>query len=597
MGRIPESELEQLKRDVSLERLVASHGVTLARHGEDLVARCPFHADDTPSLVISPESNLWHCLGACQRGGSVIDWVMLAEGASFRAAVEFLRHGGTPTVNLSQRGPLKRGGAVKQAPLCAGVAGAAGTAGASPSDAAVWQGVVQHYEEALLANVEARAYLASRGLDDEEAIRHFHVGFSNRTLGYRLPSANRNDGAALRAQLQALGIYRESGHEHLVGCITVPLGGMDALGEMYGRRIGKVEGGSSVAHLYTPGRRASVWNAGALAREVILCESVLDGLTFWVNGFRSVTCAYGVEGFSAAHFEAFRARGVTSVRIAYDRDDAGDAAAAKLSPLLNAAGIDTYRVLFPRGMDANAYALKLTPARESLGLVVRKAEWLGKGVAASAHEREREHVRSQTPEPVPASDPLAAISEARDVEEARESSEAREERDEEKAAEKPLKEESGRTSERVGAGHAERDELVYRFGGRTWRVRGLSKNTSYSALRVNLSVRKEAPPAAKYATPATPAAYGGGFFVDTLDLYAARPRAVFLAQASAELEEEASVIKRDMGEVLLQLEQAQEARMEALLAPCVRIVVQSPRSFLLRLFEPWGAVRNCDACV
>ena len=48
---------------------------------------CPFHDDREPSLVISPEKNLWHCLGACQAGGTVIDWVMRAEGISFRHAV------------------------------------------------------------------------------------------------------------------------------------------------------------------------------------------------------------------------------------------------------------------------------------------------------------------------------------------------------------------------------------------------------------------------------------------------------------------------------------------------------------------------------
>jgi DNA primase len=43
------------------------------------VGQCPFHEDRTPSLVISPEKNLWHCMGAYQAGGSVIDWVMRAE--------------------------------------------------------------------------------------------------------------------------------------------------------------------------------------------------------------------------------------------------------------------------------------------------------------------------------------------------------------------------------------------------------------------------------------------------------------------------------------------------------------------------------------
>src|SRR5450755_3358563 len=91
MARIPEAEIERLKSEVSLEKLAASRGVELTRHGADLIGLCPFHDDREPSLVISPKKNLWHCLGACQTGGTVIDWIMKAEGVSFRHAVELLR--------------------------------------------------------------------------------------------------------------------------------------------------------------------------------------------------------------------------------------------------------------------------------------------------------------------------------------------------------------------------------------------------------------------------------------------------------------------------------------------------------------------------
>lgn len=87
MARIPDSELDRLKREVSLERLVEAQGIPLARHGADLLGLCPFHEDREPSLVVSPKKNLWHCLGACQTGGSVIDWVMRSRGVSFRHAV------------------------------------------------------------------------------------------------------------------------------------------------------------------------------------------------------------------------------------------------------------------------------------------------------------------------------------------------------------------------------------------------------------------------------------------------------------------------------------------------------------------------------
>ena len=91
MARIPDGVIERLKADVSVQRLAEARGVVLSKHGADLHGRCPFHEDRTPSLVITPAKNLWHCLGACQAGGTAIDWVMRAEGISFRHAVELLQ--------------------------------------------------------------------------------------------------------------------------------------------------------------------------------------------------------------------------------------------------------------------------------------------------------------------------------------------------------------------------------------------------------------------------------------------------------------------------------------------------------------------------
>ena len=68
MARIPEDEVERLKREVSVQRLAEARGIKLTRHGADLLGKCPFHDDRTPSLVITPAKNLWHCLGACNAG-------------------------------------------------------------------------------------------------------------------------------------------------------------------------------------------------------------------------------------------------------------------------------------------------------------------------------------------------------------------------------------------------------------------------------------------------------------------------------------------------------------------------------------------------
>ena len=97
-----------------------------------------------------------------------------------------------------------------------------------------------------------------------------------------------------------------------------------------------------------------------------------------------MTASYGVNGFTADHRAAFERHGTERVYIAYDRDEAGDKAAAKLAEELMEMGIECFRVQFPKGMDANEYARKVTPAAKSLGVLVNKAEWLGKGQRAAA---------------------------------------------------------------------------------------------------------------------------------------------------------------------------------------------------------------------
>ncbi|MCC6666296.1 MAG: toprim domain-containing protein [Polyangiaceae bacterium] len=512
MARVSEAEIQRLKREVSVERLAQARGVKLRQHGKDLMGLCPFHDDHEPSLVITPDKNLWHCLGACQAGGSAIDWVMRAEGVAFRHAVELLREG-LPSLAAQPRGagpPPKRSTVLKATPL----------AERSASDEALLERVVAHYQEALGQSEEALAYLEKRGLRNAEALEHFRLGFANRTLGYRLPAKTRKEGEELRARLVELGIYRQSGHEHLNGSVVFPI--FDEAGrvvEMYGRKLREDLRTGTPAHLYLPGPHRGVWNWEALAesKEIILCESVIDALTFWCAGFRNVTACYGVEGFTSDHRRTFAKHGTERVYLAFDRDDAGERGAEKIAVELMENGIEVFRVLFPRGMDANEYALKLTPANKSLGLALRQAEWLGRGKAVSS-----------LVEPAEPNEPLPSL-----------------------AAEPPLVPSPAvpAVSEPVAAlPPAEpSDEVVLEFGDRRWRVRGLWKNTKAGELRVNLLVSRE----------------GAGFHVDTLELYSARQRAVFVKLASDELGLEEQVIKRELGRVLLRLEELIDERERA----------------------------------
>ena len=521
MPRIPNEQLERLKQQISLQRLVEARGIELKRHGQDLVGHCPFHDDNTPSLVISPKQNLWHCLGACQAGGSVIDWVMKAEGVSFRHAVEILRteDGGQTTEPLSS--PVKRA-TVPKLPTPLASAG---------DDARLLAQVIDYYHQTLKQSPEALAYLERRGIASPEAIEQFKLGYANRTLGYRLPAKNRAEGAALRGQLQKLGLYRDSGHEHFSGSLIVPV--MDSfvgegqcceITEVYGRKINDHLRKGTPKHLYLPGPHRGVWNAPVLSSsaEIILCESLLDALTFWCAGFRNVTASFGVEGFTPDHLNAFKAHGTERVLIAYDRDKAGDAAAVKLAERLNGEGIDAYRLQFPHGMDANEYALQVTPASKSLGVVIRRAVWLGQGKAKS--------VTTASPHPVVASaedaqslNPLAAqettlVASVMDTE----------------ATPLPALPSLG-----VAVQHGD-NELFITLGDRVYRVRGLEQNRRLDQLNIQLRVQRD-----------------DTFHLDKLDLTSSKQRQVFINQAGVELGLKEDIVKKDLGQILLSLEQQQ----------------------------------------
>jgi DNA primase len=556
MARVPDVELERLKSQVSIQRLAEARGVVLKRHGADLIGLCPFHADKNPSLVISPRKNLWHCLGACQAGGSVIDWVMKAEGVSFRHAVELLR-ADLPITSPSEK--VVKTSVVRK--LAAPVQ-------ADADDRELLAQVVGYYHETLKQSPEALKYIESRGLQSSEMIERFKLGFANRTLGLRLPMKQWKAGGEIRGRLQKLGILRESGHEHMNGSVVIPL--FDEEGNvvgMYGRKITPGLVARVPLHMYLPGPHRGIfnWEALRVSKTIILCEALIDALTFWCHGFRNVTSTYGVEGGIAEHLAAFKRYGTTQVLIAFDRDDAGDRGAEKVAEQLMAVGISCYRVQFPRGMDANEYACKVTPAAKSLELVLKSAAFMGKGTRPLVAPADETAAVAETPAAPADHSSLAAKAETLPTTGAT---------PEPAAAPVTILETTAPEAVPVADVPCEHqgEDVIFHFADRRYRVRGLSKNTAFDSLKVNLLAGR-----------------GDHFHVDTLDLYGARQRAIFLKQASTELGVNEDVLKADLGKVLLKLEQLQDQQIRAALAPkdtTVRLSDEETAAALALLKDP-----------
>ncbi|WP_038235477.1 toprim domain-containing protein, partial [Xenorhabdus szentirmaii] len=323
----------------------------------------------------------------------------------------------------------------------------------------------------------------------------FKLGFANRTLGYRLPEKKLKAGAEIRAQLQAVGLLRESGHEHFSGSLVVPVIGSDGqVLELYGRKITDRLRAGTPLHLYLPGAHGGVWNEAGLAgsASVILCESLIDAMSFWCAGYRQVTCSYGVHGFTDAHRAAFRQHDIRQVHIAYDNDRAGNEAAARLAAELQLAGLAVWRVVFPEGCDANRFSCEVANPENAFGQLLDSAQWLGEPV-------------DNTPT-VAAPVPAAA-----------------------------LVPEPG-----VVTTLADNGDIVVQQDGQEWRVRGVQQKAGATVMKVNVQLIDK---------------HSGALFVDSLDILSARARSAFVRQASQELTLPDTLIKRELGRVLLVLEQ------------------------------------------
>ncbi|MBP9912343.1 MAG: toprim domain-containing protein [Opitutaceae bacterium] len=526
MAMIPDDELENIKRNADLAAVVRSRGVALKAQGGDLVGLCPFHEDKNPSLHVTPGKGLWRCV-SCQATGNVIQFVQKFDGVSFRHAFELLKTGKLSALTAPATGaPVKKSTVPRlENPLTP-----------DANDQAALRQVLDYYHARLAENPVALAYLKKRGIG-AETIAAFKIGFVDRTLGLRLPNNQRKEGAAMRERLTRLGVLRPTGHEHLRGCLVFPVVAESGeIGTVYGRALDAPT--KDGRHLFLPGPQRGIFNPAALrSAEVILCEGIIDALTFWGAGFRHVLTSYSAKALPEELLDALIAAKVRRVLIAYDRDKAGDEGAATVAAQLAAYGIETARVLFPPGQDANAYALAVQPVEKSLAVLLRAALPMGElrsskidvsSRVASAPSSLAAKAAFGAAERVPASVPPSTPSEA--------------------AGEKTLAPVAGVHAVDVIKNDA--DEIELGVGDRRYRVRGLAKNTGFESLRVSLR-----------------AACGERWHLDTLDLCSARQRDGFVAAAAVETGLKPELLKRDLGKVLGALEELQEARLKADAAP------------------------------
>ena len=480
--RLAEADLENIRNRTDLVALVRSRGVELAQDATgDFSGRCPFHVgQDQTNFSVTPATGMWFCRD-CGRTGNVIQFVEQHDGISFRHALDLLRQGTTAAFSTQ---PRQKQSTVPKLPCPLDVAA---------DDPTLLNQVVGYYHERLKQSPLARTQLTIRGLDKEEVIDHFQLGFADRSLGLRLPEKNRREGQQLRSRLTQLGLWRESGHEHFNGCLVAPLRNETSDNvSLYGQRLQK----AGLKSIYPPGLPRGLFNRECFkSPEIILCGTLFDALTFWVDGFKNVTCRLGSKDLTDELWQALRH--LQRVRLAYAADDTGEQAAQRDIELFQKHGIEVFRIQFPQGMDANRYTQKEKSSGKSLATLVNSAAWLGQGKTSVVMSNG--HVPDAAATLPPPTSPPARL-------------------------------------EQQG------DAWFLDIETREYRVTGLETTGGTNALKIALRLR-----------------HGENFHLDQVDLCRDTERRRFVERAAEETGLTADLLKRDLGKLLLAVEQEQMA--------------------------------------
>lgn len=491
-----EERIAETKRRVNLVNLVRSYGVELKASGRNYLGHCPFHKDRTASFVVTPSKGLWHCMGACNKGGSALDFVMGMEKVNFGEALRILEEkSGNGNHAVSESSSKEK--VIEERKLYHEF---------SLEERNFLDGVMEYFRESLVGNKEVMAYLRERRIGDMAILQKFGVGYSDGRLGEKfLSSANTKKGKEERRILTESGLIREKGFELFRQYILFPV--RNSKGEVehiYGRQ--PMDREKERRHRYLPGSHRGIWNREALEeKRIVLCESIIDALTLYCHGVRNVTCTYGTEGYTRELHDGIVSVGERKVVFAFDTDEAGNSAVQRYSEKLRELGIGSERIRIPMGMDINSYACKVENPHDALPTLLLDTV-------------EISSLAEKKPDPV-----------EKEVHTKERQSDEAQEKETTRNKEKP---------KRPYSIDAREEEIYFQFVDREYRVRGLYRNQGVETIRVNLRLL-----------------FGDEYYTETLDILNQKMRKGYVQNASDATGLGEDTIYQDLKDVIRETEE------------------------------------------
>ena len=328
---IPPSFVQDLLTRTDIVEVVGRY-VELKRAGINQKGLCPFHGEKTPSFIVSPSRQTYHCFG-CGAHGNAVGFLMEHAGLSFPDAVRELAGRLGLAIPEDDASPQERSRAAEQRERRA-------TLGEVLARAA------DHYRRALKANPRAVDYLKGRGLTGEIAAR-FGLGYAPegwRSLASAFPRYDdplleeaglvivRDDGDAGTGETAAAERQR---YDRFRDRIMFPIRSVqgDVIG-FGGRVIGAGEPkylNSPETPVFSKGRELyGLYEARQALRQrgyVLVVEGYMDVVALAQSGFANAVATLGTACTAEHVHKLFRF--TESVVFSFDGDEAGRRAAAR----------------------------------------------------------------------------------------------------------------------------------------------------------------------------------------------------------------------------------------------------------------------------
>ncbi|MFA5167496.1 MAG: DNA primase [Candidatus Omnitrophota bacterium] len=339
--------IEQVSAANDIVEIISQY-IPLKRAGRNLKACCPFHQEKSPSFMVQPEKQMFHCFG-CGAGGDVFSFLMRHENMTFPEALKFLAD--RAHITLPERSSHRDDGGQKEKLY------------------EVCQAAADIYHELLFKEVgaAARAYLAQRKITDE-TLREFKLGWAPmewRALFDRMGLKKYPETLLKQAALiqqSPKGNYYDTFRGRLMFPILNLQGKVVAFG---GRLIAGEEGPKYLNSPETPifSKRRELFGLNLAKKHIdrewpnlILVEGYMDFLALYQHGFKNAVATLGTA-LGEDHVRLMR-RFVEEVIVVYDGDKAGEAAALRGLEILLEGGMQVKLVSLPKGEDPDDFLNK-----------------------------------------------------------------------------------------------------------------------------------------------------------------------------------------------------------------------------------------------